>query len=357
MPSPLVRLADIAAKAGVTKATVSMALRNHLRISEKQRVRIQLIATEMGWRNNALLGQLMHELRRSRTRPYVAPLALINVSRDANIRRNISIVMDRYNGVEQRAEQLGYSIDHFWLYEAGMTPDRLARIFRSRGIQGVIIHGHEQEESMEALAPVWEQFSCVTVGSRIVHPALNFVSNDQYSTALRACERLRALGYARIGLVMDRWLDNKLEHRFVGGLRSRPEIGASIPVLYLENTYLKRNIAAEKRAFLRWRGEHQPDACISISAHLVEWLRNAGLRVPEDIGFAILDLPKELKGKIAGMDQQHTCMGMSAVDVLIGQLLRRETGVPPIQQGTLIESSWTSGPTIQDRKKSSKTAP
>ncbi|MET0263116.1 MAG: LacI family DNA-binding transcriptional regulator [Rariglobus sp.] len=349
MPPESPTLSAIALKAGVAKSTVSMALRNHPRISKKQCLRIQKLAARMGYKSNALLGQLMHELRRSRKQKYVATLAFVNASRDPKIRANISIVNDWLTGAEQRAEKLGYSLDHFWLHEPDITPERLSKIMRARNVQGVAFYALDKDSHLQNYASLWQQLPSVTVGARHHAPSLHFVSNDHYSTAFRACDQLWAHGYRRIGMFTENWIDDILEHRFVGGYLARQGPANNVPILYIthESGILQQSEPRHQQAFVEWMETHRPDALLCLSSYVLTWLKEMGLRVPQDIGVALLDLPKEMKGVAAGMEQNPLWTGMSAIDVLVGQILRRETGVPLFQQGTLIESLWTPGPTVK----------
>lgn len=349
MPPRPISLSDIALEAGVAKSTVSMALKNHPRISETQRRRIQEIAARMGYANNALLGQLMYELRRSRKQPYVATLAMVNASTDPQVRSRISIVQEWLAGAETRAAQLGYTLDHFWLHEPGLSPARLAQILRTRNVQGVAFYALDPDSMLREWAPIWEQFSTVTIGARHHSPSLHFVSNDQYTTAYRACERLWERGYRRIGTFIETWLDDILERRFIAGYLARKGATNDVPVLYFDNELgiKQKNKLQHQKAFTEWVREYRPDAILCNSNHALTWLKAMNLRIPEDIGVALLDLPREMKGIAAGMEQNPSWTGITAIEVLVGQILRRETGVPPFQQGTMIESTWIPGPTVR----------
>lgn len=358
MPPENPSIAAIALKAGVAKSTVSMALRNHPRISRAQCARIQKIAAKMGYKNNALLGQLMHELRRSRKQKYVATLAFINASMDPRVRSRISIVNDWLGGAEERALKLGYTLDHFWLHEPGVSPERLAKILRARNVQGVAFYALDPDSRLQDFAPIWEQLPTVTIGARHQSPSLHFVSNDQYSTAYRACDELWAQGYRRIGTFTENWLDDIVEHRFIGGYLARQGAANNVPILYLnhESGILQRTEPRHQMAFTDWFEANRPDAILCVSSYVLDWLKAIGLRVPRDIGVALLDLPKEMKGVAAGMEQNPAWTGMTAVDVLVGQILRRETGVPAFQQGTLVGSTWTPGPTVRQLRPSAAKA-
>lgn len=58
-----VSLQHIAVKAGVTKGTVSLALRNHPRISAATPVRVQAVAAELGYRPNPAVAAWMSHRR------------------------------------------------------------------------------------------------------------------------------------------------------------------------------------------------------------------------------------------------------------------------------------------------------
>lgn len=351
-PKPNPSMADIARRAGVAKSTVSMALRNDPTISEKQRVRIRKLATKMGYRTNALVARLMHELRSSKSHRYVATLALVDCS--INGSKNMpkpSVVVDLLEGAETRARELGYGIDHFWLYEPGVTPARLAKIFRARNIQGMALYSSDEEVDalLPEYEPVWSQCPVVMMGKRSSKLPFHFVCNDHYSTAMQGTAGLLRLGYRRIGLYMVRWLDDALEHRFVAGHRECMDKAglAGLRVFYLDlpRYNLQHTYKGGHPAFVQWISDHRLDAVLAVNSWAFEWLAKSGLRAPKDIGVALLDLPKESRGKVAGMEQRPEWLGMTTIDALIGQVLRHEVGVPPFQRGVMIESSWSEGGT------------
>ena len=118
-------LQDIADRAGVHRSTVSLALRDHPRISEPVRRRVQVIARELGYRANPLVSALMQSRRTGR------------VEKDTVI-GYVTCYPTRYGwwpphhdrpdyfpGAEARAKELGYKLEHFWLAEPGMTPERM----------------------------------------------------------------------------------------------------------------------------------------------------------------------------------------------------------------------------------------
>jgi len=351
-------MAAIAQRAGVAKSTVSMALRNDPRITVAQRKRIQKMAEQMGYQTNALVARLMAELRKSRKQKYLATLAVINVWK-TSVESNLDITNTKswLEGFEDRATQLGYSIDRFWINEPGVKPARLAGILEARNVQGVIFHGVRSEDCLDDSRAIWTRFPSVVIGAHLRKPPLSFVINDHYFSALQACRQLMAAGYRRIGIVLDRWLDEVAEHRYVAGyFATLGNSDGAVPPLFLEpaGSAEKNLVSAKRKQFADWIRRHRPDALLCINSYLLEWVRELGLAVPAKMGFALLDLPEDLKGQVAGMDPRARETAKKAVDVLVGQLHRGEFGVPEIQSGTLVENQWLPGKTVRGYRETLK---
>jgi len=340
-------LADIALAAGVAKSTVSLALRNDPRVARDARNRVHKVAERMGYQTNALVARLMAELRRSKKQRHVATLALINASTIERIDLKVPVVADRLKGVHQRADWLGYTVDHFWAHEPEVSPERLGRILIARGVLGLIIYGSRDDTDIDCCRPIWSKFPSIVMGSHPISSGLSFVANDHYATSLEACRRLLTAGYRRIGFVLDKWLDILLGKRFTSGYLAALDFSRSLPPpLYLEDPSEAPRLR-EKKRFFDWLKKHRPDACICLNDVILEWINEYGAKVPEQMGIALLDLPSSIQGNIAGMYQRPEREGMKAIDALVGQIHRRESGKPDFQTGLLLESEWISGSTVR----------
>src|SRR5690606_37413348 len=75
------------------------------------------------------------------------------------------------------------------------------------------------------------------------------------------------------------------------------------------------------------------------------WLATAGYTVPDDIAFACLDLTDD-SGATAGIYQDAAAIGASTVDLVAGQLLRHERGLPAIPKTSVIDGRWVNGATM-----------
>lgn len=333
---------DVAEAAGVGKSTVSLALRNDPRLKPETCQRIQKLANKMGYRSNPTVAQLMAQLRISRSPEYQGTLAVLNAADDEELLRTDPTYSKWLAGCEKRAKQMGYGLDTFWLHDPEVTPDKLRKILYARNIRGLLLAAVTERASIPGDA-FWQNFSCVCIGMHLPRPDLHFASNDQYSTAILAVDKLAELGYKRPGLVLDPARDSVIEFRFSGGVyvaQKRFRVKDRVPQLEL--------VKPDRDLFAAWLEKHQPDAIITIHVEVRAWLKELGYAVPGDIGLIHLDLTDSAEHEDwAGMDQKNDVVGAAAVDLLIAQINRSESGIPEFSRSLQIESRWVDGKTVR----------
>lgn len=341
-------MAQIAERAGVSKNTVSLALRGSPRIGAETRARIERIAAELGYRRNAAVGCLMAELRRSGSARFAATLALLNANEDPDAFRTHPTVPSYVAGVKRRATSLGYGLDEFWLHDPQISGERLASILRARGIRGALVVGLLRTNRLpERMSAVWDEFPAVVTGVRTRSPELSFTCADQYALALNAYEQAWKLGYRRPALVLDPVIDALIDGRFTAGFLTgqqhrRPE-GDPIPPF---------NAIAEARRdlapFREWLEKTRPDVIFTLYHEVERWLTDCGKRVPDDIGL----IQYERRGQgthWAGMDQRNDLVGEAAVDLLVSMIHNGQQGVPERAIATHVTSQWVMGATVREK--------
>jgi LacI family transcriptional regulator len=349
-----ITLSDIAGKAGVHVTTVSLALRNHPRLPEATRRRIQALAKKMGYTPDPFLRALVAyrggviERRNSPTLAYVTNWATRWGWKETTAHP------DFYAGAVAKAKELGYKLDHFWLGEEGMTQQRLGQILYSRGISGVIIASHGREMG-DVLEFDWPNFSAVKIDYFPHRPALHNVTNNQCDIARLAMQRVMAAGYRRIGFVMHRGWDHTVDHLWTAGylceqqpLKPRERIPAHLfPAAEPVERWLNEatsDVVVETAAFAEWFNKHRPEVIISKSSFVVPALREMKLHVPRDVALVDVFLDKT-DGAMAGVRQNHSTVGGLAVEILAGQLQHNKFGVPAIPTTTYVEGTWHDGAT------------
>jgi LacI family transcriptional regulator len=331
---------DVARAAGVGASTVSLALRNDPRLRASTRERVQKVAQEIGYLPNATLASLMAHLRAGQEARFQATLGFLNASDDPAILREISTFSEWQRGAAERARELGYGMDSFWLREPGVSPERLREILQARGIRGLIVAGMQSDGALpESHKDFWASFITVVIGLRPQAPTLHFASNDQYLTARRAVKELRNLGYNRLGLVLDQRIDSWLEDRFsagfFSGIRRVPEsFGTAFD--FRKDRF---------DAFAEWLQTSHLDVMITLHHEVEEWLQRLRVQVPHDLGLVHLDR-HETMIHWAGMDQNNNRIGAAATDMVVGGLHRNEQGVPAFPRSVTLQSVWVPGDSV-----------
>ena len=337
---------DVAQAAGVSKNSVSLALRNSPEIPSKTRRRIALLAKKMGYRKNPTVAHLMAQLRKDAGGGYKATLALINAHHDREAFIKHPTIPSYVEGCRRRAALSGYSLDEFWLHEEGLDGVKLNRILRSRNIRGVIIAGLMNDNHLpERFLTTWKKYPSVVTGVRTRDPALPFACTDHHILAMHAVENALRLGYRRPGLVLDSTIDRLVEFRFTSGyLTSLGQIPESNRVKPFHNVTEARH---DQSLFKCWYAAERPDVILTLYHEVRRWLGGMDLKVPEDIGLIQLEWRPDHR-HWAGMCQHNDIVGEAAVEMLISMIHHDETSITQFPRATMIGSSWVDGATVKD---------
>lgn len=343
-------MAQVAEHAGVSKNTVSLALRGSPRISSETRVRVEQSAAAIGYRRNAAVGCLMAELRRTGSARFEATLALLNANEDRDAFRNHPTVPVYVSGARRRAAELGYGLDEFWLHDPTISGKRLAAILHARGIRGALVVGLLQTNQLpERLRPLWDEFPAVVTGVRPRSPELSFAGSDQYSLALKAYEHAWLLGYKRPALVLDPVINSLIDGRFTAGFLIGQQLwrGEADPIPpFTQISEARRDVGC----FRAWLDQTRPDVLFTLYHEVERWLEACQLRAPEDIGLIQYEWRSQ-RSHWAGMDQRNDLVGEAAVDLLVSMIHNGQQGVPDRAIATQVTSQWVMGKTVRAIKK------
>lgn len=331
-------LGRIAEQAGVSRAAVSMALRNHPRIPASTREKIQAIAEEMGWKPNPLLAEAMSAIRAGQPPVDRVTLAWVTTGPRRETWRDSPFDVRCHAGAKERAENAGYRLETFWLGDANNNADRLGDILYNRGISGVLV---APLLIPDVLALQWERFAAATVAHTLIAPRLHS-ANDNHVAAARVCvARLHACNRHRIGLALSAKLDHRVADLWSAGfLLETFEEGLADPKLLH-----RPEEELDEADFIRWVKKAKPDGIIGTNRRIPDWLKSAGYKVPKDIAYTGLDLDTS-DGKHAGIFQDARAIGAGAIDMIAGQLLRHERGVPDKPKTSIIDGHWIDGATM-----------
>lgn len=329
-------LGRIAEEAGVSRATVSMALRNHPRIPASTRSRVQAIATRLGWKPNPLLAEVMTAIRAGQPSADRVTLAWITGHPKRDDWQKVPFFRRCFEGARSRAAAAGYHLEHFWLGDADGNAARLGDILLARGITGLVVSPLPRPE----MIPLpWDKFSAVSVAYTLRGPRLHRATDNHCASARLAVACLHAAGRRRIGLA----LTNDYHHR-VNGLWTAGYLLEMQAAGLVDDTLIHRPDELHEASLLAWIKRAKVDSVIGTEPQIATWLRRAGLKLPGQIAYADLDLPAP-DGSTAGIFQDAASIGSCAIDLLAGQLLRHERGLPEKAKILMIDSRWVNGAT------------
>jgi LacI family transcriptional regulator len=341
-PSSSLTMRELAEIAGVSKMTVSLALRGHSKISPATRDRIRALAEKMGYRPNPLVQTLMANLRSTRPANYHSTIAWVTAFPTRDGWSQHWVHKHYHRGAVARAAALGYKIETFWALAPRMSGTALTRMLRARGIRGLIIPPVVTPGTR--LDIEWEHFSSATIGYSFNEPRLHRTAanlREGMSRALAECEKR---GFKRIGFAIPASTDARVNHSWLAGYLAWQQFIPKkdrLPVL-LEPGPLEELLPV-------WLSTHRPDVIISPNVEFLKWLPALGKRIPEDISLVSLSYPDDkdpATARISGLNQNNFTIGEAAVDLVVSQLQHNDTGLPPHPRVMLIDGFWNEGTTL-----------
>lgn len=341
----LIRYKDIANHLGISKMTVSRALRGQPGVAKATRESIVKAAEEMGYQSNPLVSAFLA----NRNAPQKA---------NANVACLHSImnpaVEDFLKGAQESAAQSGFALDTFALNKNAMSSLRFEKMLQARGVSGLIYAFCRKNE----LPLDYSKFTCVRFGYTNFSPEENmpYTTVDEGLLRLSAFKRLLTKGYRRIGFV-EFWRDSlkrdfRRSAREKASLMGMPEVlkthpawegGTidSLPVCLLDNK-------GKIEDFITWFYKYQPDVIVSkMPFPLINALQKENIHVPEQVGVVSLEVSAPEDEFITGYRISFREIGNATFELLKEQLLNNVKGLVDMPKGVHLGGKWLDAKTLK----------
>lgn len=335
-----VTIKDIARIAGVHFTTVSLALRDHPSLLPSTKARIREIADKMGYVPNAVFSALTHFHINGRVRaaaPRVAYLINHPLDQGAALYRPQQQILE---GAREQARALGYDLEVVTVGVEGNESLRLDAFLKEQNITGVVLAAFDP-----GFAPVtldWDEYSIVKIDSLHMDPPAPVVGSDHRQDVRLAFQRLRTLGYRRIGLAIGRADEDATERLYTAGyLLEQAAIAAEERIPELLFPY-NCSMAQASELLCNWIRAHRVDAVLCNWSVIGDMLLSAGLLVPQEVACASLCLLDRSSG-LAGVCPNPGVVGAKAVSLVAALLKSGERGVPQFASRTYVKSAWQDG--------------
>jgi len=337
-------LRDIAKKVGVSHVTVSLALRNHPRISAERRQEILRVVKEMNYVPDPLFGKLAAYRHNLPIEKVHSSIAWINHwEQPESLLSRFKEFQAYWKGASAAAAERGYRLEEF-RWSADLPARRFEQILFTRGIRGVLIPPHLVPPDWGNIN--WHKFSIVRFGTSVPTPDSNVVTSDQYRAIVMALTKIHDYGYRRIGLVVGGLLDQRLGGVYQSGFgwaQNALNLRAKLPPLVIESDENSPSREPALRALKLWLKKFRADAVFTTGTRVPLLIQELGHRIPGDLAVAgsSIDVPVA-----AGVDQNSEAIGRIAVEMLLKQINFNECGVPATPSRTLVESFWRDGDSL-----------
>lgn len=319
---------DIAKIAGVSKATVSLALSDSTKISLETKIKIRNIAKSIGYQLSGLEGG---KWLRNKS------IGILYVSHIPDFEKDF--FRDTLIGVTEDAANTGYDVvfigSHMPKNIDDTAEDIADKVIQS-GVEGVVVVS--SIPNLKGFGKLQDMhFPLVFVGNRKVDGSARHIFNvcsDHYNGGKMAAEYLLDdLGHTRISLVgrvqMPHWeLDRA--NGFFSHLRNSGLTDIEEGKVLVSERYKPEDEGWSKLT------RDNPTAIFALNASVgmsvLHYLRSAGKRIPDDVSLVVFDdfasFPYE-NPPITVIKQNKEALGSLAVKLLIDLL--EKSKIPPRQ--------------------------
>jgi DNA-binding LacI/PurR family transcriptional regulator len=323
---------DVAREAGVSRALVSLVMREQPNVSDERRRRVREAAARLGYRPNAMarslasrrtktVGVILDDLRN----PFFAEIA---------------------GGVEELASELGYKL----LLGAGGRQAKRERAaigaLLEYRVDGLILVSPRLRAADVAAAG--SEAPLVLVGRQIRGVDADFVVIDEAHGCELVLDHLVGLGHERIAHVDGGSGAGGPQRRtaYVRGMKQR-RLGRHVQVISGDFTE-EAGVSAAERLL---RDGELPTAIFAandmVAAGLLGGFDRAGVDVPGElsiVGYDNISIAHLAHVSLTTVDQPRTEMGRLALELLLDRIDNRRPNVLRLIEPTLVVRSTTAAP-------------
>ncbi len=332
-------LEAIAARAGVSRMTVSRALRNQRDVSEKTRQRILKVVEELGYRPNPMVSVLMSQVAQSRKADFQP--TLVYAWEHSWIVTQRALLETRggyFRGVKERASELGFNVEALRINEQNMSQQRFSDILKARNTPGILVAPSEVPATQYEFE--WDAFSAVSFNYSMRQPKLNRVCLNYHVGITNAMSTLWERGYRRFGLILKKITDDRILHLWSSGFLTfhwEHGIPSSGQNILIEDE-------VKKNEFCEWFRACQPELILSYNDdEYVRWTRQmeSARRGKKGRRCEFVHLDQDFinhpENVLGGVESCRPQLAAAAVDLLVSQIKQNQFGLPEHQKTILLE--------------------
>ncbi len=319
-----ITISDIAKKLNTTTSTVSRALANNKRISEKTRTLVQNTAKEMGYQPNTLASALRKG--KSDTIGIIVP------------RINKHFFSNVISGVEEILATAGYSLIVCQSSEDENKEKNAIQSMLQNRVGGLLISLSDKTKDLQHLQDFIEQNIPIVQFDRVNKNIKGTkVINDNFNGAYLATKQLIKSGYKHIGHLGGEQSLKAYKERHQGFLKAMIEHQMPINESLIKTNIITREDGLE--AIHEFVANHDIDALFCsgdyVALGVLEGLKALNIKVPLTFGvtgFANEPFAELLHPQLSSVEQNAHEMGcqaaLSLIKIIQGKNVEEEKIIP-----------------------------
>ena len=301
---------DVAARAGVSSATVSFIVNNTKPVNDSTRARVEAAMAELGYRRN----ELARALASNRTR--VIALAFPALRRPMS-----ATVVTFFTSAAEAAMQRGYTLV-LWPGDS----ETIADLAKSGMVDGIVLMEVELDDPRVAsLAGLDTPFSLIgRTRDPVDHP---YVDIDFEANMVAVVSRLASLGHRDIALILGD-LPEEDQRNYAPAVRTIAAFREALQTYHSDGSvHYCGESAEEGRQYVSELFATRPTTTALIiwnetaAMGIVAGMKKLGKRIPEDVSVFLADSTTQLAGmtepQLAVMLSPGTALGRMGVEALI----------------------------------------
>lgn len=335
----MANLKDVAKLAGVSPASVSLALNAKPYVGKEAKERIYKAISELSYRPNIVV----RSLRKKKTT--IIGLVLSDIANP--------FFPEIARGVEERAREYGFNVI---LCNTDGNPSQekdSIEILLSRQIDGLIITSARSSANLNEY--LRENCPIVLVNRDPFPGRFDFVGIDNVSSARVAVNHLIKLGHQRIAFIRGEPASPASFGRYEGYKMALREAGVSSPENYVKIGYLKYE--GGYRAMISLLKEPCPPTAIFCANDMmalgaIDACAEKGIKVPQDVaivGFDDMWVASLKTVQLTTVHQPRYQMGLKAVDLMIERIMGKRDEVERVILPAKLVIRRTCGKIFKDK--------
>jgi len=323
---------DVAKKAQVSIATVSLVLHDHKRISEETKLRVNQAIKELNYHPSRLAQGLVN-----RTTGNIGFILT-----DDHFLRSEPFYTIIFLGTEFEARQNNYYILLTTIRSDFKKEDRLPRFVLERNVDGLIIAGKVPETLIQSL----NKYSLPTTFVDFTPPfkfKYSSVLIDNINGGIKATEHLINLGHKNIAFIGGDISHPSIRERFEGYKKALQKAGIKFNQNHciIDEAYTgkENGCNAAKKLLERNKKITAIFACNDAMAiGTMQCLNSSGYKIPEDIslvGFDDVDIAKSLSPPLTTIRVPKEDLGIEALKMINSHLknlsIKNKNKIVPVE--------------------------